>query len=103
MVPLHRILNSILVSDPEPECAAQPVFTERDQRFGFSLCDSNKLARWEMQDPLDLLWQCKGWFTDDVLEVQKAHWGTSHVPRFVPNDIKAFFFFPPIHSGTSPK
>ena len=36
-----------------------------------SLCDSNKLARWEMQDTFDLLWQCKGWFIDDVLEVQE--------------------------------
>lgn len=51
---------------PGPSC----VYRTRS-KVSLSLCDSNKLARWEMQDAFDLQRQRKGWFIDDVLEVQQ--------------------------------
>ena len=51
---------------PGPTC----VYWTRS-KGSLSLCDSNKLARWEMQDAFDLQRQRKGWFIDDVLEVQQ--------------------------------
>lgn len=91
------LTSGLVVSDPERESAARPVFTRRDQRFRPSWLKHAGKVR----DPFDLLWRGKrmtcwwcSWSANGPSEAHRTSLG------WHPDDIKAFPAR--FHSGTSP-